>query len=301
MSTAPVPATRCLDVNQRFVVTERRGAVEWIRFERPAKLNALSSTLLGQLSEALTAAESDDDVKVVVLTGTGKAFSVGYDIAEEVELGVERAEEWHKGLTANVGVTMQAWRLQKPVIAAVSGWCLAGACELAMACDIVIATDDAKFGEPEIRFGSGPVTLIMPFVVGQKKTNELLFTGDVVDAAAARELGIVNHVVAREDLEDAVTRLAEKIAVTPLPILRYTKRTLVRAYEAMGLRAAVEGNLDLAAVLNGHYTEERAQFTALVGEQGLPAALAWRDARYARFEPDADVNPIPQSEENGSV
>ena len=84
---------------------------------------------------------------------------------------------------------MELWSLPRPTIAAVRGWCLAGACELAMACDMIVAADDARFGEPEIRYGSGPVSLLMPFVLGQKKTNELLFTGDWVDAAEAERLG----------------------------------------------------------------------------------------------------------------
>jgi enoyl-CoA hydratase len=279
------PVRALASASERYVAIERRGAVEWITLSRPRKLNALSGVVLSQLSAALVAAEEDDDVKVVVLAGVDEAFSVGYDIAEEVALGIARAEEWHAALTSNVAVTMQVWGLEKPVIAAISGWCLAGGCEIAMACDMVVAADSAQLGEPEIRFGSGPVTLIMPFVVGQKKTNELLFTGDVIDATTAKHLGMVNEVVPADELEPTVTRLAEKIALTPLPILKLTKRALKRGYEAMGLRTAVEGHIDLAAVLNATYTQERAEFTALVAEHGLPAALAWRDARYAAVEP----------------
>lgn len=267
--------------NDTLVTSERRGPVEWIRINRPKKLNALSTTVMAELSAALTDAERDDDVRVVVLTGTGPSFSVGYDIAEEVEMGVSRAEDWHAGLTNNVALTMQVWGLSKPVIGAINGWCLAGGCELAMACDILIASDDAQFGEPEIRFGSGPVTLLMPFVLGQKKTNELLLTGDVIDAATAEKLGMVNRVVPPEHLEATVDRLAAKIALTPLRILQLTKKSLTRGYEVMGLRQVVNANLDLAAVLNGAHTEERAEFTRLVGANGLGAALAWRDARYA--------------------
>lgn len=251
---------------------------------RPEKLNALSTTLIRQLSDALTLVDRDDSVKVVVLRGTEKAFSVGYDIAEEVELGVSTAEQWHAGLTNNMALTMQVWGLSKPVIGAVSGFCLAGGCELAMACDILIATEDAKFGEPEVRFGSGPVTLLMPFLIGQKKTNELLYTGDTIDAATARELGLINRTVPRAELDGAVTAMARKIALTPLPILRYTKRALNRAYEAMGLREAVESNLDIAAVLNSAYSEEREEFTRLVASEGLGAALARRDERYSAVE-----------------
>lgn len=267
-----------------FIRTERRGDVAWLTIDRPKKLNALSVQVMRELSEALTEADTDDSVKVVVLRGGEKAFSVGYDIAEEVELGVSTAEQWHGGLTNNIGLTMQVWGLSKPVIGMIEGWCLAGGCELAMACDLLIAGPEAQFGEPEIRFGSGPVTLLMPFILGQKVTNELLFTGDVIGADRARELGLVNKVVAADELEDAVTKLAQKIALTPLSVLRYTKRTLMRAYEQMGLRDAVQGNLDLAAVLNSADTPERAEFTELVASKGLGAALAWRDDRFAGLD-----------------
>ncbi|MCZ4590499.1 enoyl-CoA hydratase/isomerase family protein [Rhodococcus opacus] len=267
-----------------LVRTEYRGEVAWLTINRPKKLNALSVEVMQELSQALTAAEADPAIKVVVLQGGDKAFSVGYDIAQEVEMGVSTAEQWHAGLTNNIGLSMQVWRLNKPVIAAVSGWALAGGCELAMACDLIVAADNAQFGEPEIRFGSGPVTLLMPFLLGQKATNELLFTGDIIDAERAATLGMINRVVPKADLETTVDILARKIALTPLSILRYTKRAITRAYDAMGLTSAVESNLDVAAVLNSAETPERAEFTELVATKGLGAALAWRDERYGAVE-----------------
>lgn len=269
---------------ENLVVTEHRGDVAWLTINRPKKLNALSVEVIADLSAALAAAESDSSIKVIVLQGTDRAFSVGYDIAQEVEMGVSTAEQWHGGLTNNIGLSMQVWRLKKPVIAAVSGWCLAGGCELAMACDLIIAADDAQFGEPEIRFGSGPVTLLMPFLIGQKATNELLYTGDVIGAERAANLGMINRVVPKADLDQTVDALARKISLTPLSILRYTKRAITRAYDAMGLTSAVESNLDIAAVLNSAHTPEREEFTNLVATKGLGAALAWRDARYGETE-----------------
>src|SRR5207302_1706413 len=127
--------------------------------------------------------------------------------------------------------------------------------------------------------GSGPVTLLMPFLLGQKKTNELLFTGDAIDAPEAERIGLVNRVVADDELEDAVGELVRKIAPTPLPVLRLTKLALLRAYEAMGLRSAVFSNLDLSAILNAADTPEQRQFDELVSTQGLKAARAWRDSR----------------------
>jgi enoyl-CoA hydratase len=266
------------------VLYERRGPAAWVTLNRPDKLNAISSEVVDGLRESWRRAAEDDEVKVLVLTGAGRAFSAGYDIAEEVEQEISGAERWREVLAADVELTMELWSLPKPTIAAVRGWCLAGACELAMACDLVVASDDAQFGEPEIRYGSGPVTLLMPFVLGQKKTNELLFTGDAIGATEAERLGLVNVVVSADALEDAVEELIRKIAPTPLPVLRLTKLALVRAQEAMGLRAAVGANLDISAMLNAAETPEQREFDEIAAREGLKAALAWRDSRYGGLE-----------------
>ena len=262
------------------VLYERKGPAAWLTLNRPEKLNALNAETVEELRGALRRAAADDEARVVVLTGAGRAFSAGYDLAEEVAAEVEGADRWHTLLAEDVAVTMELWALPKPTIAAVRGWCLAGGCELAMACDLVVASEDARFGEPEIRYGSGPVTLLMPFLLGQKKTNELLLTGDAVDAVEAERIGLVNRVVPGAELEAAVAELVRKIAPTPLPVLRLTKLALTRAYEAMGLRGAVAANLDLSAVLNAADTPEQREFDRIVAAEGLKAALAWRDARY---------------------
>ncbi len=262
------------------VLEEKRGPALWIVLNRPEKLNAMNTEMVRSLRDAFRRVEDDEETKVVVLTGAGRAFSAGYDLAEEAEAAIEGADRWHQVLAADVEMTMELWALPRPTIAAVRGWCLAGGCELAMACDMVVAAEDARFGEPEIRYGSGPVTLLMPFILGQKKTSELLFTGDAVSAQEAARLGLVNRVVPGEELEKAVDELVRKIAPTPLPVLRLTKLALVRAYEAMGLRQAVGANLDLSAMLNAADTPEQREFDRIASEQGLKAALAWRDARY---------------------
>jgi enoyl-CoA hydratase len=177
---------------------------------------------------------------------------------------------------------MRVWALPKPTIAAVHGYCLAGGCELAMACDMIITGESGRFGEPEIRYGSGPVTLLMPFILGQKKTNELLFTGDMIDAGAAERAGLVNRVVPDDQVEAEVEGLVRKIAPTPLPVLRLTKIALVRAYEAMGLREAVNMNLDLSSMLNAADTPEQREFMDIVKSrpEGRP-----RMARRATADP----------------
>ena len=266
--------------SEQLVLEARRGPAAWLTLNRPDKLNALSYELVRQLRAEIRRAADDDEVRVVVVTGAGRAFSAGFDLAEEAESRIEGAEQWRRILADDVEVTLELWSLPKPTIAAVRGWCLAGGCELALACDLIVAAEDAHFGEPEIRYGSGPVTLLLPFLLGQKKTNELLFTGDAIDAAEAERIGLVNRVVAASELEDAVDELVGKIAPTPLPVLRLTKLALLRAYEAMGLRSAVLSNLDLSAILNAADTPEQREFDEIASTRGLKAALAWRDARY---------------------
>jgi enoyl-CoA hydratase len=256
------------------------GPAARITLNRPEKLNALSYSLVDALRGALARAAGDDEVKVVVLSGAGGAFSAGYDLSEEVRDRIETADAWHRVLSKDVSVTLELLRLPKPTIATVEGWCLAGGCDLAMACDLIIAADDAKFGEPEIRYGSGPVTMLMPFLIGQKKTNELLFTGDTIDAVEAERIGLINRAVPRGQLKDVVDTLIAKIAPTPVAVLRYTKLGLLRTYDAMGLTQAVTGNLDLSAILNACDTPEQREFDAIAARDGLKAALAWRDARY---------------------
>jgi enoyl-CoA hydratase len=259
---------------------ERRGPAAWVTLDRPEKVNALSLAVQAGLRASLDDALADDDVRVIVLKGAGGNFSSGYDIREEIESGIRGAEHWHRVLTAYTELTMALWEAPKPTIAAVRGWCLAGACELAMACDLIVATEEARFGEPEVLQGSGPVTLLMPFVLGQKKTNELLLTGATLSADEAERAGLINRVVPEERLESAVEEFVARIAPIPLPVLRLTKLALNRAYEAMGLRDAVQINRDLAAILNSLETEEQVEFGRIVSTDGLRAALAWRNGRY---------------------
>jgi enoyl-CoA hydratase len=267
-------------VTDQVVLYERRGPSAWITLNRPDKLNAISHALRDALSAALRRAEEDDEVRVVVLTGNGRAFSAGYDMSEEAAIGLNSPDAWRDELAADADVTMQLWRLPKPTICLVRGWCLAGGLETAMAADLLLCTPDARFGEPEIRYGSGPVALLMPYVLNQRVTRELLFTGDTIDADEALRVGLVNRIVPADRIEDEVSRLVARIAPTPLAVLKLTKRAINRAYLCMGLAEAVEANVDLSAILNSAGTPEQEQFDTIVRAEGLKAALAWRDKRY---------------------
>ncbi len=168
----------------------------------------------------------------------------------------------------------------KPVIAQVHGYALAGGLELAMACDLVVAAEGTKLGEPEIRYGSAPVTLLMPYLIGQKKTRELLLTGDLIDAVEAERIGLINRVVPADRLAAEVDALADRLARTPPEVMGPTKLMLNRAMDAAGFRMAVEAGLDLGAIVNAADTPEQREWDAIVRREGLKAALAWRDRRY---------------------
>jgi enoyl-CoA hydratase len=255
-----------------------REATSWgvrLVLNRPAKLNALSTELRDALGAAIADAAADARVRVIAIAGAGRAFCSGYDLSEAAP---PTAWQWRDVLERDVRATLAIWSCPKPVIAQVHGYALAGGLELAMACDLIVAAEGSQLGEPEIRFGSAPVTLLMPFVIGQKKTRELLLTGDLIDAAEAERIGLVNRVVPAERLALEVDALADRLACVPPDVIAPTKLMLNRAMDAAGFAAAVEMGLDLQSFVN--MSETAREFDALVRAEGLKAALAWRDKRY---------------------
>ena len=251
-----------------------------LMLDRPDKLNALDGPLLADLLAALDVAEADPTVRVVVLEGAGRAFCSGYDLTEEAEGGIGGPVAWRALLAADVAATLRFLDSPKPVIAQIHGYALAGGLELAMACDLVVAAEGTKLGEPEIRYGSAPVTLLMPYLIGQKRTRELLLTGDLIDALEAERIGLINRVVPAAELSAVVDRLADRLARTPPEVMAPTKRMLNRAMDAAGFRLAVESGLDLGAIINAADTPEQREWDEIVRRDGLKAALAWRDRRY---------------------
>ncbi len=251
-----------------------------LTLNRPSKLNALSGELVAALDAAIVAAAADPEVRVVVIEGAGRAFSSGYDLSEEAEGGIGGPVEWRNALAVDVAATLRILDCPKPVIAQIHGYALAGGLELAMACDLVLAAEGTRLGEPEIRYGSSPVTLLMPYLIGQKKTRELLLTGDLIDAAKAERIGLINRVVPADRLAAEVDALADRLARTPPEVMGPTKRMLNRAMDAAGFRMAVEAGLDLGAIVNAADTPEQREWDAIVRRDGLKAALAWRDRRY---------------------
>ncbi|MEW5862057.1 MAG: enoyl-CoA hydratase [Pseudomonadota bacterium] len=225
-------------MSYQFIRTEIRGRVALITLARPERMNALNATLMQELAAALYGFDADDGVGCIVITGNERAFAAGADIA-----AMKDYDFLHAFKSDYITRDWEHIRnIRKPVIAAVAGYALGGGCELAMACDIVIAADSAKFGQPEINLGIFPGaggTQRLPRAIGKAKAMDLILTARTMDAAEAERAGLVSRVVPAEKLLDEALAVAEKIASYSLPVVMMAKEAVNRAYEttlAEGIR-----------------------------------------------------------------
>jgi enoyl-CoA hydratase len=263
------------------VLTEDLGPVRRLTMNRPGALNALDHGLVDGLSDAIRAAGDDDEVRVVILRGAGRAFCSGYDLNEDADEGELDARHWHHSLTASLDKMLEFTDCPKPTIAQVHSYCLAGGTDLMLACDLAVAADDAKFGYVDIRFGSGVVSMFLPWVVGVRKAKELLFTGeDRLTADEALRVGLVNRVVPRDDLDEATLALANEIAKNEPFVVQTAKRAANRVWDVAGFRAAMTANIELDVMIETANLPARDEFRRITQAEGLKAAIAWRDARF---------------------
>jgi enoyl-CoA hydratase len=230
-----------------FILYDKADRVAWITLNRPEALNAQSDGLRAEMVEALENASQDDEVFVVVITGSGeKAFSAGADVAQYVtrvpsyvvsQKYVTRPFELIRNMT-------------KPVVACVNGLALGAGCELMISCDIIIAAEDAKIGQTEVRVGlipGGGGTQVLPRLVGEKKAKELIFTGAMISATEAMNLGIINRVVPREELKEATQKLVDELLRNSPAIIGLAKIAINRSLE-VPLQAGMSYERDLFAL-----------------------------------------------------
>jgi enoyl-CoA hydratase/carnithine racemase len=263
------------------ITVEKLDRIARLTLARPERANALNAAMLGEIGEALDALEQDADVRALIVTGAGAAFSSGFDLKEQMERRPVGTEAWRPLLRKDFDTIMRFWHFPRPTIAAVRGPCLAGACELALACDLTIATPDAFFGEPELKFGAGIVAMILPWLVGPKVAKEIILLGeDRIPAARARELGIVNRVVAADALDATALTIAQHLAAVDPHLVKETKRAINRAYEARNMLDALEEALAIDLAIEGAGSPDKIVFMDIARRDGLKAALAWRDARF---------------------
>ncbi|MCH8894367.1 MAG: enoyl-CoA hydratase/isomerase family protein [Chloroflexi bacterium] len=270
-----------------YIIYERKGPIAYLTLNRPEKLNALNAELMVEFREAMGIVEADTEVRALIITGAGRAFSSGFDIEkgdDSIDPLSGTPDAWRTRLQGLVETFMTVWNCSKPVIAAVNGYALGGACELVQVCDIKIASDRAIMGEPEIRAGFGPPLLITPYSVNLAHAKELLLTGDTVDAHEAARIGLVNRVVPHDNLMSECERVAKKICLLPKLGVKLTKESINRAMEEMGFLNAVRHNLELMTLFDTSTSPEQEEFNAISEEKGLRAALDWRDARFRELD-----------------
>lgn len=265
----------------QHIQVERDGAVAVLTFSRPQVLNAFNNELMQETLAAVSVLNADDEVRVILVRGAGRAFSAGFDLKAGGERRMDDVSDWERQMKLQFDFIMQFWHSPKPTIAVAHGFCLAGAFELMLACDVTVAAEGTRFGEPEVRFGTGIVAMLLPWITGPKQAKELLLTGDdKVDAADALRMGIVNHVVPAEQAFAKGMAIARQMARAAERSVRLTKRAINESYEAMGLSAALRAGLDIDVLLNAGSSPEKREFARIRNEQGVKAALAWRDARF---------------------
>lgn len=229
-----------------YVLVEKKDAVAVITVNRPEALNALNSEVLGALDEAVDDVLNDDSVRVIVFTGAGRAFVAGADIGEMADLGMEEGRAF--GRRGQI-LFRKIERAEKPTIAAVNGFALGGGCELAMACDMRIASEYAVFGQPEVGLGITPGfsgTQRLAAVVGKAKAAEIILSASNIDAAAAEKIGLTNRTVPAEKLMEETMALASKIASNSPLAVKWANSAIKR-----GLETDIETGILIEADLFG--------------------------------------------------
>jgi enoyl-CoA hydratase/carnithine racemase len=205
------------DLEFKHIIYEKKDGVAWVTLNRPEVLNALARLTWQELAQAMDLADKDDEVRVVVITGAGRAFCAGDDINDLATIkDVFDAKAYFKEITR---AASKVEEFRKPIIAAVNGLAYGGGCEITMSCDIVIASENARFAQPEGKIGAWPpiAAIRLPSIVGKAKAMEIMLTGEPIDAKEAEQIGLVNKVVPPEQLRDAVIEMAKKIMrIAPL-------------------------------------------------------------------------------------
>jgi enoyl-CoA hydratase len=280
------------------VTLELDGPVATLTLNRPEQLNAISGGLFDDLEAALRDLNDGDEIRVVRLRGAGRAFCAGYDLMPNQlpfyspkrrrpdkrgeslgELGESRIAVDRESLSEGTDRWLRIWSYRKPMIAQVHGLCLSGALDLIGVCDIVCAGDDARFGHPAARGMGIPITLgMLPLRIGDQAAKELLFTGDLIDADEARQLGLVRRVYPADELDARTLEFCQRIALNSLDALTVHKHVTNRWAELGGVRMAVRECADFDAIF--HEAPSMDRFAEVSRSEGLKAALKWRDERY---------------------
>jgi enoyl-CoA hydratase len=258
--------------NILYEVSER---IARITLNRPEKLNALSRALLTEYGAAMGEAERAPDVRVIIVRGAGRAFSAGYDVGgggghARVQSKTPFLED-RANLHFNDDMLTTAWKIPKPVIAQVHGYCVAGGNDVAGQCDIIIAAEDASFGHPQIRRLGLTWMHMFPYKCGSQWTKMMMFTGDFISGKEAAEIGVAARAVPADQLEAEVEKLAARIALVDPTLLAMNKMAVNRVFETMGMRSAFDSAIEMDTI--AHTATAMQDFNRISREEGLKSAL----------------------------
>ncbi|MCJ0763462.1 enoyl-CoA hydratase/isomerase family protein [Variovorax terrae] len=268
------------ETNYRCIHLEIDRWVATLTLALPEKMNALGDDILLEMQHALDALEADQEIRALVIAGSGRAFSSGFDLSPR-EKPFTTVQDWREHARMGNDTFLKIWRSRLPVIAAVNGFCLGGGCELSMACDFTLAADDAQFGEPEIQFQSAPPMMIMPWVLGMKKTKAMMLTGERIGAREACDAGLVTKVVPAADLLSEAKELALKLSMIAPEAMQMNKQALNRGYDMRGFQATIDYGAEMFALIHLLDSPEKREFFGIAQESGLKAAFKWRDEKFS--------------------
>jgi enoyl-CoA hydratase len=265
-----------------ILIDEPAPMVRRITLNRPEKRNALNNALRGQIFGALEDADRDDEIRVNIIRGAGKCFSAGYDLGANNAAGQPYHTSGGDGNWSRhvVDGWFHIWDLAKPVIAQVHGYCLAGGSELATACDLVYCADDAQIGYPPVRLMSPPDMQFHPWMVGMRQAMELMLTGDAISGEEAARVGFATRSYPAADLDDAVVEVASRVAKIPTDLQQLYKRSVHRAMEIMGMRAALRAGTEIQTL--GFHTKSARNYLQTFA-QGVTKALDERDKKFGDY------------------
>jgi enoyl-CoA hydratase len=264
---------------------EVRDAKAYLTLNRPDRLNAIDDKMPGEIRAAVEQANNDDDVRVIVVQGAGRAFCAGYDLKQFAEGAVNerwrQTKPWdpvrdYREMRRNTDDFFTLWRSLKPTIAKVHGYAVAGGSDIALSCDLLVIADDAKIGYPPARVWGCPTTAMWVYRVGAERAKRMLLTGDTIDGATASQWGLAVESVPADELDAAVERLADRIAGVPINQLVMQKLMINQALDNMGL----QGTQLLATLFDGitRHSPEGMWFKQLAEQEGFHAAVEWRDS-----------------------
>lgn len=271
------------DAPEFIIIDDPAQYVRRITLNRPEKRNAMNNGLRTEVFQAIQDADMDDSVRVTIVRGAGKAFCAGYDLTadnskDQPYYSSGGAGGWARHVTQG---WFNIWDMQKPVIAQVHGYCLAGGTELATACDLVYVAEDAEIGYPVTRSISPPDFQWQPWLLGMRRAMELMLTGDSIIGTEAVEMGFANRAFPLDKLDQGVLDMAERVAVTPTDLQQINKRTVHRAMEVMGMRTAVRAGSELMYIAT--QTETTKAWLAKLQNKGLTSALDDRDSKFGDY------------------